>query len=480
MNNRQIILKLVAKTLDYVTKTENGYITIAKLNTVEDQGNETTIDLNTALVCPTLLNNIKPRHVSPYVQRTGVNNGRNIEYTSSFSLFLTNETGVHEVEPLAVSWDNGTHTILQIDQGFLSTFQLVPRLVEKEIVWDNLKSPEFDIVKNKLLSEYSFPKHTEAYVKIKPKYLEKYLYLRNKKAVQVFTIEKNMKINEEIESLLNGKEHVDIEYEQFYIMIRTHPHKDNLVSLELNGFKVMDTNLSPNNEKEGLSGHFWKGIDGLVTEWRARYEMPFEYVYVSDKVLSKIESDNNYDVYPENGSVSYRNQWSITRCNRVGKNAIRIDLKKLYEGNRMEIIGYWNQFSIHPDEIVEGEHIPAKAKKLTQKLFLFSRQLSSIIQQELGLQISPQKLISINEEYINYTGWTDFPDFKPITHIVDLNYFSKEQFLARCKKLYALLAENLKEKELRKIINTIGFPEKVTKEYRSLKLLELILTRIMH
>lgn len=64
----------------------------------------------------------------------------------------------------------------------------------------------------------------------------------------------------------------------------------------------------------------------MVTEWRARHELPFEHVYVADKVLAVYETDENHEVHPLSGSVSYRNQWAVTHCDRVGKNAIRIDL----------------------------------------------------------------------------------------------------------------------------------------------------------
>ncbi|MFC4211896.1 hypothetical protein ACFOWA_11925 [Pedobacter lithocola] len=131
------------------------------------------------------------------------------------------------------------------------------------------------------------------------------------------------------------------------------------------------------NVQEPL-GHLWKGIDGLVTPECARHKMPFEYVYVSDKVLNKYENDEDYKVYPQSGSVAYRNQWSISHCERVGKNAIKIEIKKLYEGNRFDTIDYWNQFNIDPNDIVDGENIASKAERLTQKYFLFGRLFTSL------------------------------------------------------------------------------------------------------
>ncbi len=92
-----------------------------------------------------------------------------------------------------------------------------------------------------------------------------------------------------------------------------------------------------------------------------------------------------------------------------------------------------------------------------------------------SFDFSALDIITIDEERIEYTGWSDFPDYKPIAHHLNLKSFSKEQFISRCKRLYILLAENFKEKSLRKIVDHLGFSKVETKDFRSLRLLELIL-----
>lgn len=130
---------------------------------------------------------------------------------------------------------------------------------------------------------------------------------------------------------------------------------------------------------------------------------------------------------------------------------------------------------IHPSEIVEGENIAEKAERLIRKFFLFGRLFTGLFNHLLGLNYSSKDLISLDEEYIQYTGWSEFPEFNAIAQHVDLKSFSKEQFISRCKKLYILLGENLKEKPLRKIVDILGFPVSDTEKFRSIKLLELII-----
>ncbi|GEM_PF-997170 len=473
MNQSQIISKLVGNLLDI--QTDGDHITVAELKTIDKNGLNETIDINTALVSPGLINKIKSSYVNPYVNLSGAYYGEDYEYKPSFSLYLSKSSGLSKAEPLVVSWCSGNHTTFMIDQGFLSAFKLSPRLLDNEILWDDLKEPEYDVVKIKPLYENKFSTYSEAYVKIKKDYLETYLLYRKKVAVQVFNIKREIPIDEEISFLLNGENNFTEEAKQFQIEIRRSNSSEN-IHLEINGFKILLENSENNQEEEEtVTGHYWKGIDGLVTEWRARHEMPFEYVYVSDKVLAVYEADEDYEVHPLSGSVSYRNQWAVTHCDRVGKNAIKIDIKKLYEGNRYTVIDYWNKFSIHPSEIIEGENIAEKAERLTRKFFLFGRIFTGLFNHLFELNYSAKDLIGLDEEHIEYTGWSEFSEFNTIAQHVDLKSFSKEKFISRCKKLYILLGEHLQEKPLRKIVNMLEFPVSITKEFRSIKLLELII-----
>src|SRR5690606_34044786 len=124
---------------------------------------------------------------------------------------------------------------------------------------------------------------------------------------------------------------------------------------------------------------------------------------------------------------------------------------KLYEGNRYTVIDYWNKFSIHPSKIIEGENIAKKAERLTRKFFLFGRIFIGLFNHLFELNYSAKHLIGVDEEHIEYTGWSEFTEFNAIAQHVDLKSFSKEQFISRCKKLYILLGENLQEKSLRRI-----------------------------
>lgn len=213
----KVILKLIGNLFD--TQTEGEHITVAELKTIDNNGLKETIDINTALVSPSLISKIKSSHVNPYVNLSGAYYREDYEYKPSFSLYLSKSSGLSKAESLVVSWCSGNHTTFMVDQGFLSAFKLSPRLLDSEILWDDLKEPEYDVVKIKPLSEYKFSTHSEVYVKIKKDYLETYLAYRKKVAVKIFTIKRDIAIGEEISTLLKNKKYFIEEFKQFEIRI---------------------------------------------------------------------------------------------------------------------------------------------------------------------------------------------------------------------------------------------------------------------
>lgn len=474
MSKEKLIEKLIGDIID-INKFSGEHITVAKLRTIEVRGLTKTLDLNTALVSPSLVTKIKASYVNPYVKSTGVNYDKEFVYSPSFWLYLSKVKGLKRAEPLVVSWESADNTMLIIDQGFVGTFKLTPRLLEDKIYWDDLSRPKYEVICNKLISYYDYPKHSTAYVQIEKEYLESYLELRKKTAVQVFTVIGNIYIDADISQLLNEKGHYIEEYKQYEIRVSKLDPKENIARFEVNGYKIIENGQDLSNDAEMPAGHHWKGIQGLVTDWRARHEMPFEYIYVSDEVLSKYEDNDDYEIFPLFGSVKYKGQWAISHCERIGKNGIKIEIKKLYEGTPNEVIDYWNKFSISLSDICEGENIAVKAERLTKSYFKLGRLLSEIANEICGFGFTPSDLISLDERTIEYTGWSDFPDYKPIANHINLHSFSKEQFIARCKKLYVLIGENLKEKSLRRIVDWLRFPVNISKDFRSIKLLGVLL-----
>jgi hypothetical protein len=477
MNKTEILEKLLGNLLD-TNADHSGYHFIAELKEENFKGLTSSIDTNTVLISPRLIKKIKPSQGHPNVTTPGASYHPEYVYKPSFWIFLTKATGLNKTEPLAVSWDSGNHTTLMPDQGFLSAFKLTPTYLNEEVHWNDLNGPEYKVILNKPLSEFYFTRKSSAFVKIRKDYLEAYAALRKKTAVQVFTIIKEIEADDNLEMLTAGDDNYIEEFKQFEIRLSRYLHKPNIFRMEINGYKI----LAEHNPIKEISagepaGHFWKNIEGSVDGWRARHELPGEQVYVADSVLAKYEGNDDYEIYPDSGAVSYGGKWSVGHCKRVGRNAIQLDLKKLYEGNTDEVITHWNKFNIDRSAInFAEEHIPQKAKRLVRRYFLMGRLLAGTLNRILPVHYTAAELITLDEARINYTGWTEFPDYGPVANHVDAERFTREQFLGRAKKLQILLIENLKVAALRRSVNALGFPLDDTKKYGSLKLLDLVLS----
>jgi len=446
-------------------------VTIAEIFSEDKNGLVRTYDSNTALISPALINKIRPSHINVPV---------NSNNTSAplFSLYISPSSGLRKAEPLAVSWNSGNHIALVPNQNFLSSFKLIPRLTSDVTVWDDLSRPRYDIIENKPLSKYEFPHYSPAFVKIHADYLNEYLIFRKKAAVKIFQDIRDVEINEDILTLLAGKKYFIHETKQYEVRINKLSHKENIARIEINGFQVLfnGTDLEEEPNESLPMGHYWKGIEGLVTEHRARHELPFQYVFVSDDVLGKYEEDDDFEVWPESGGVRYGIHWAVSDCERVGKNTIRIELKKLYEGTPWEVISLWNKFSIDPSTINPNEeNIVEKAERLIRKYFIFGKLLSDVVNKICDFDTCPAQLIGLEGKSVEYHGLTQHPDIKPITNHVNPDVFSQSQFITRCKFLNALISENLQERQLRKVVQKLGFPDDEIKSFRSLKLLDLVL-----
>jgi hypothetical protein len=55
---------------------------------------------------------------------------------------------------------------------------------------------------------------------------------------------------------------------------------------------------------------------------------PIDCVYVDDRVLADYEGREDFAVVPESGAVVFGYQWTVGYCSRVGRNLIRLELKK--------------------------------------------------------------------------------------------------------------------------------------------------------
>lgn len=399
------------------------------------------------------------------------------EYTPLF--WIHSQDKNLDIEPLIISYESNNKSVIWPDQGFLMTYGLIPRFQKEgnEIIWDEPELPELEIIKCNPISEYKWGTSNTAEILVKNKYLSDYSTLRNRVIVQLFYEKINCHSDTEIESLLKNEKYLEIKTNDRFFRFQTGVSECKYIA-EISGFKIL---FKPGNAPV-TSGRWdygeldWPGIDKPVSEDYALGTNPMTRIYVSDAVLEAFEGKKDYEINPESGSVSYSHQWSVGFCYRVGRNIISIELKKMYEGVPPSIVKLWHSHSVPPpdNDYRKQKNISVYSKELLTSYLNLGKLLSYNINKILNENNTQKELIGLDEEKLEYYGWTSNRFVEVITRRVS-EQLNKEQFLQRCKDLNILLIENISERILRKALIKYGVDSKTIEKYGSLKLLELFI-----
>ncbi len=221
----------------------------------------------------------------------------------------------------------------------------------------------------------------------------------------------------------------------------------------------------------------WPGRPESVTREDARKLRAHDWIYISDRVLGAYEGRPDFKVHPESGSVSFGGQWSVGHCGRLGRDVIRVELKKLYEGTPDRVIRHWHEHALAPrPEFREGAtfRMPNVATRAREIVYLLSDigELLSSLTNALSLpQRSPAALVGLDRAQLDDYGWWLGPSVEPVTRHVPVD-LPRDAFLDRCLDLDKLVVEALPERFLRPLVRGIAASPDDIDRFRGLKLLD--------
>jgi len=460
-------------------------VEIAKILATDD-GNRDYRQVFTALVAPEHLASIleKPGGIGHEVASSGPHpapfRGK-WDYAPRFWIDAAG-TSKEKLEPLVVHWRSGNQTVLLPDQGFLMTYGLVPRIVSNadvlEMHWDDPSFPQRDIVVSRPVSSYNFPTYTGAYVTVEQEYLQDYSTIRERALVQVYYVQREGPLTEEVIALLSGNEIMELRLPGRLIDLRLVNWNGRQSALaQVWGVRPLlepgDAPVSAGRDNPGAL--VWPGIAEPVTEQSARGISLLHPVYVMDSVLEIYEGLPEYSVHPESGSVSYGNQWGVSYARRIGRNLIEVEIKKLYEGNHADTIRHWHRHAVNPPADpapLRGEaNVGTRARRIVYGLACLGKTLAELHERILGQHLPPANLVRLDIDKLDYFGWWTVDSVEPITRHIPLG-LSEESFLSRCSTLYSLVGEGLSERHLRQMLKRLGVPPPFVEELRSIKLVD--------
>jgi hypothetical protein len=389
----------------------------------------------------------------------------------------------HQYEPLVLSWSSHDKTVLVPAPGFLMTYGLSSRNIGRDVVhWDDPAAPAFDVVQALSPSVWNFPLATRAYVSISRAYLQDYLTLTQTALVQVFWEQRWGKIDDEIARSLGDKEIAGVDFPDRSFAFHRDYEDRGMVSAQVSGGRVVATPgglpITGNSLEE--TGLVWPGYPEPITDDLANRMGVSDYVYVEDRVLVAYEGRPGFSIHPESGGVSFGTQWSIGHCNRVERNLIRVELKKLYEGLPPSVTRYWNTLAVAPlprsayPAALEKKNVAKRAKDLTFGLVAMGEALATLAQ-TIGLRDAKgEDFVNLRRAALEYSGWWTFSEAEAVSRHVTADC-SRDAFLDRCVSLNKLLVEGLVESRLRGILHKLGVQSESIAKLKGLKLLDCII-----
>lgn len=327
-----------------------------------------------------------------------------------------------ECEPLVLGWVNANRTAMILDPRFAMTYGLMPRaLGDGTVRWDDPAAPEFDVAVVDPPSVYENRKVSRARARVSRVHLQDYLTLRGMHLVQVYYEYRSAFHDRAIQAALDGRDRrverlVDREFD---ISINC----DGSYTAQVWGARVIaGPNTMPITADDLTNvGLTWPAIPEPVTHGVARTLRPHDWVYVRDTVLAAYEGRPGFLVNPESGGVAFGGQWSVGYCDRVGRDLIRTELKKLYEGTPDRVIRHWHAHAVvrGPDvqaaEAAKARNIAIRAMELVHALVSIGEQLSALTSALELTKRSSADLVGLEREFLDYNGWWNGPFVEPVT-----------------------------------------------------------------
>lgn len=208
------------------------------------------------------------------------------------------------------------------------------------------------------------------------------------------------------------------------------------------------------------------------------------YVYVRDDVLGEYEGRPGFTILPESGSVKYGGQWSVGYCQRIGRDLIQVELKKLYEGNRPRTVNTWFNYCVTPPPVSDlarlrsESNIAIRAKSVVYAMADLGEVLAVIASKATGIERTSKDLVSLDRAQLNYYGWSNDETIEPIARHAPIE-MHEEEFLQRCMELFKVVGEGLSENILRRTLLSIGVHKNDIEKLRSVRLLDRLVQLAM-
>jgi len=381
------------------------------------------------------------------------------------------------IEPLVLSWTANNRTVQQPDPRLLMTYGLIPRIEQEGTVhWDEPANPTPDVLIVEPVSIYEYLHETPSSVTIQREYLQDYASLRKRAVICVFYERWIVKNDDETRTLLDGDRYKEFRFKDAFFRIQTIVGDDSEFHIDMWGHRLLLRPGSlPVSEDANRFGELnWPGLTKAITDqsWRGQ---DFNYVFVKDDVLGRFEGCEEYEIHPESGSVTYGGQWAVSYCDRIGRDLIRLEVKKLYEGSSPDIVRHYHRHAVEPptgtiEELRQTRNIGVRARDIVYSLVELGEAVAELATRVLDREITSSDVVSLDWRLLEYNGWWNADAVEPVCRHVSISA-TRDAFLNHCKDLYRFIGEGISEKVLRNVLIGLGVEKSDLCDLRSLRLM---------
>ena len=383
-----------------------------------------------------------------------------------------------QFEPLVSSWQKHNKTVYIPDLKLLANYSLISRNSDQKTYWDDPSIPRYNIIEVIPTSNYTIENgSTLSKVEIERDYLEDYAFLKKCAIVEFYFEERFIHVDEpEINLILSGENGKNIYEVNRRIKLMETTFENYKYNIQIWGRQlILLPDSSPISNPKPMSLK-WPGFEDKISEEIAR-RLNADYIYVLDHYLIEYENKEEFTLYPESGGINFQNWWGLSFCERIGRDYVSFELRKLYEGVPPYIIKEINKYAVEKEVVDENiskygnRNIAYRAKEIIYRYLDLFIVLSKLFN-SVNLFYDDEELCSFSKEKVNYSGWFHFMELRKLGNVAKLES-TENEFLNRCRDLYSLF-ESIKEKPLRAFLRKINIQTDKIESLKTIKLLELI------
>ena len=381
-------------------------------------------------------------------------------------------------EPLVNSWRGSDTDVVLPDNNLLMVFGLVPRqLGESQLSWDDPRGPVYDVVRASTISDHQRPKEERQriFIEIRRDYLLEYCRIKQAAAVAFFYEQRWSDGDASFDRVMAGRDNEDFHLPGRLLNLQVqHDRADGpgRQFAQAWGRRIVVHRGERRVIEVDDPALVWPDHAGTMTMQRAGRDHLM--AYVSDQVLREYEGRPEFEIHPRSGGVSYRGQWSVSYCHRLGRDHIAVELKKLYEGCPRAIIEHWHRFAVQratacaDRDSYGNRNIAARAEELVGAHLAMTRTLARLAER-LGLSFSQAEIGGYDGADIEYRGWWSFEGLSPLANVVPSS-ITLDGFLDRAVRL-VILWESVQQAPLRNMMLKLGVDRTQVANFKSMKLL---------